>query len=69
MPLVFKNTRADVTLERFDVTIDMNSGQVSLQVVFTHKLPAADLTLVLGVRVLWSFRGLSVHHVVVSGDG
>ena len=66
---LLKHTRANVTLEGLDVTNTMNHRQVSLQTAFLCKLPAANLALVFGVRMLWSAAAaLSMRRVVVSAD-
>ena len=45
----------------------MNGFKVKIQAAFLCKLPAANLTLVPGVRVLWSATAaLSMRRVVVS---
>ena len=68
--LIFSLLRADVTLEYLDVTSTMNRRQMSLQNVFLHKLPAANLALVSGVRMLSSAAAsaLSMRRVIVSAD-
>ena len=67
--LVLKHSRANVTLEGLDVTNTMDSGQVSVQVAFLCKLPAANFTVVSGVRMLSSATAaLSMRRVVVSAD-
>ena len=67
MILALKNTRANVTLDVLYVTNTMYSRQVPLQMVFMHKLSAADVTLVSGVRMLRS-AALSMRGVVVNAD-
>ena len=64
--LVLKHSRANVTLEGLDVTNTMDSGQVSVQVAFLCKLPAANLALVSGARALRS--AVSMRRIVVSVD-
>ena len=67
--LVLKHPRADVTLERLDVTNIMKCGKVLFQVAFLGKLPAANLALVLGVRVFgFTAASLSMRRVVVNAD-
>ena len=51
--LVLEHARANITLEFLDITNTMHSGQVPFHVTFLGKLPAANLALVLGVRMLW----------------
>ena len=64
-----KHPRANATLERLDVTNTMNRRQVPGQIAFIHKLPAANLALVSGVRTLRSAAdALSMRRVVVSAD-
>ena len=49
----------------------MNSFQMQIQTALLCKLPAANLALVSGVRMLWSRRSgvaLSMRRVVVSAD-
>ena len=51
----------------------MNSSQMFIQAALLRKLPAANLALVSGVRMLWSRRWrfgvpLSKRRVVVSAD-
>ena len=69
--LVFCYIRTDVTLERLTVTNTMNRRQVLCQVAFLCKLPAANLALVPGVRMLSSAAAaaaLRMRRVVVSAD-
>ena len=66
-----KSLWTNVTLEGLDVTNTMNRWQVYFQVAFLCKLPAANLALVSGVRMLGSRRSaaaLSMRRVVVSAD-
>ena len=65
-----KSLWTNVTLEGLDVTNTMNRRRVSLQTAFLCKLPAANLALVSGVRMLRSAAtaALSMRRVVVSAD-
>ena len=65
---VLKHPRATVTLEGLHFTKAMHRGQMSVQVAFLCKLPAANLALVSGVRALGSAAALSMSRVVVSAD-
>ena len=66
--LALKLTRTNATLEGLDVTNTVNRRQVFLHIAFIHELPAANLTLVSGVRMLRSTAALSMCRVVVSAD-
>ena len=67
--LALKLTRTNATLEGLDVTNTVNRRQVFLHIAFIHELPAANLTLVSGVRMLWSAAtALSMRRVVMSAD-
>ena len=67
--LVHKHLRAHIALKSLDVTKTMNSSHVNTHVTQLCELPAANVTRVLGVRMLWSLRsGDPVSHVVVSAD-
>ena len=70
--LALEHARADVTLEGLDVTNTMYCGQVCGEISFQSKLPAANIALVSGVRMLWSASAaaaaLSMRRVVVSAD-
>ena len=74
VPFPFENLPALVTLKRLDVTDAVNSRLVQLYFTLCHKLPAADIARVLGVRMLWSWRrrrssvARSVRRVVMSAD-
>ena len=52
-----KCLRADVTKVIPDATLSVNSSHVRTQTAQRCKLPAADVTRVLGIRPLWSRRG------------
>ena len=67
---VLKHSRATVTLEGLHFTNIMYCWQVLFQGAFLGKLPAANLALVSGVRMLWSAvaAAVSVRGVVVSAD-
>ena len=71
---LFKSFRADVALKILYVTNTVNSSHVQTHVAGVRELPAANITRVLGVRMLWSWRrrrsavALSVRRVVVSAD-
>ena len=69
--IALEGLRANAALKGFDVTNFMNSSHVTMHFVFLHKLPAANLALVPGVRMLGSRRSaaaLSMRRVVVSAD-
>ena len=74
MSFPIKDPRADVADKRLDVTNTVNSSQVQAHAVCLCKLPAANFTRVLGVRMLWSWRRrrsgvpLRMRRVVVSAD-
>ena len=68
MMFVLKHLGTDVACERLDVTDAMHSSQVYFQHVSRCKLPAANVTVMLGVRMFSSVAGLSVRRVVVSVD-
>ena len=71
VPFPFENLPALVTLKRLDVTDTVNSRLVQLYFTLCHKLPAADIARVLGVRVFRWWRSaviLSVRRAVVSAD-
>ena len=66
--------RAKVALKSLDVTDSVYYAHVPTHAVCFCELPAANLTRVLGVRMLWSWRrrrsgvARSVRRVVVSAD-
>ena len=62
--LFFIDLGTDVTFKSLDVTYAMNRWEVSLQIAFIHKLPAANLALVTS----FSSGSLSVRRVVVNAD-
>ena len=72
--LAIKAFRAKATLKRLDVTNTVNCSHVQTHAACLRKLLAANLTRVLGVRMLWSWRPrrfhvtFSVRCVVVSAD-
>ena len=68
--LLLEHPRANVTLKSLDVTNTMYSGHVLFQIALFCELPAANLALVSGVRMLWSRwpAALSMRCVVVSAD-
>ena len=66
--LVFKNTRADFTLERHDITDAVNSTLMLFQIPFQGESFAANVTLTLRVRTLSSAGLLSMCRVVVSAE-
>ena len=60
-------------MEGLDITNTMHCGEVCFQVAFLCKLPAANLALVSGVRMLRSAAAaaaaaLSMRRVIVSAD-
>ena len=63
-----KKFGTNVTLESLDVTNTMDMSHVTSQPMTSCKLPAANFTLVSGVRVLGSAAALSMRRVVVSAD-
>ena len=66
--LFIEDSCTDVAFEGLDITNSMNRRKVIPQMVFMHKLPAANLTLVSGVRALWFTATLSMRRVVVHTD-
>ena len=68
--LVLEHPGTNVTLEGLDVTHTMDSGYMALQATSLRELPAANLALVSGVRMLRSAAAaaLSMRRVVVSAD-
>ena len=52
--LLRKALRTDITLESLRVTTTVNSFHVQTHAAARCELPAADLTCVFGVRMLWS---------------
>ena len=66
--LVLEHPGTNVTLEGLDVTHTMDSGYMALQATFLRELPAANLALVSGVRMLRFADALSMRRVVVRAD-
>ena len=67
--LELEHPRANVTLEGHSLTHAMYSSHVTNQFALFSKLPAANLALVPGVRMLRSDAAfLSMRRVVVSAD-
>ena len=64
----FKYTRADVTLERLDVTDAVNCSLVQVQTARLREPPAANVAFKPGVGMLRSGEFLRVRRVVVSVD-
>ena len=69
-----KSLRADVTQKSLDVTNTVHSSRVQTHALPLCELPTANVTRVLGVRMLWSWRrrrsgvARKVRRVVVSAD-